>query len=162
MLKTFTVVISLFMLANTPFRETILELERADIAAYSFESQPLAQYASALCSIPVKIMNSLLDGTPLSPSKSGHPKKSESRKDASSDYSLLVKSPSAEKQLTVTYLGASVTAMRFAPDALLVKAESAHHPPGPPIELIMFLLMLFVILPRSGISEAAVFLRLNR
>jgi len=71
MLKAFCVALSLFVLANTPIYGTILELNSADVCCSVFENQPLKQYASALCSIPIRIMSAILNETSSSQAKPG-------------------------------------------------------------------------------------------
>jgi len=163
MLKAFCAALSLFVLANTPIQETILELNSADVCCSVLDNQPLKQYASALCSIPIKIMSAILNETTASQSKHGQNHKKDNRKNSSSDYSLLAKSSGSETQNNLKFQSKVLNEVLPVFNVLnAADPGGADNPPGPPIEIIMFMLLLFVILPRSGISEGAVFLRLNR
>jgi len=83
MLKVFCIALSLFVLVNTPVQETILELNGSDVCCSVLENQPLRQYASALCSIPIKIMNTIMKETSPSQSKAGHNSKKDNRTNTS-------------------------------------------------------------------------------
>jgi len=121
-------------------------------------NQPIFQYSSLLCSIPVKIVNSLLNSKEIPvPACAKSSAKKQNKNNASSGVSLLARSGENLKTSLKLNCNQLPQYILLSLDRVSREAEGTHHPPGPPVELILFMMMLFVILPRSGISEVIIF-----
>ena len=130
------------------------------VPAGILESQPITQFSSLLCMVPIKIVNSLIgskawNGT--STQRKGQKENKPDTRNASSAFSLLASvSVPMVNGLKLISCGTPVCLLRVV-DTTRAAIGAAHHPPGPPLAIFLFMMMLFVVLPKTGASESAVF-----